>query len=209
MTDVYSVDHQPWAWSECPLVGGPVYFSKCSGRNGSEMTCSPPSHLPRSINLQRFEQNGPHGAANQSPDFLHVGQVTWALRVVSFNDRQSTVCVSICFHERDVIFKNMLRFVEPGIRRRRIRADGAGSRDGSHRGGRKGFGQSDRFIMPDRVVVAFVGVAVIFVGQSNGGRPRLLTSSSCDFIDFFVGRLALRRVRHHALSGGAHFVPPG
>jgi len=29
------------------------------GRNGSEITCSPPSHLPRSINLQRCEQKGP------------------------------------------------------------------------------------------------------------------------------------------------------
>lgn len=62
--------------SRCSPGGRRAYFSKCSGRNGSEMTCSSPSHLPRSINLHRFEQKGPYAPANQAPTFRHVGHRT-------------------------------------------------------------------------------------------------------------------------------------
>ena len=39
------------------------------------MVCSSLNHWPRSTSLQRFEQNGPKGVANQSPAFLHDGHL--------------------------------------------------------------------------------------------------------------------------------------
>ena len=45
------------------------------------MACSPSSHLPRSMSLQRWEQKGPYLPANQSPDFLHVGHLTSGFRL--------------------------------------------------------------------------------------------------------------------------------
>ncbi len=62
--------------SKCSPDGRSANFSKCSGRNGSEMACSALNHLPRSTSLQRSEQNGPNFPANQSPDFLQVGHLT-------------------------------------------------------------------------------------------------------------------------------------
>ena len=52
-----------------------AYFSKCSGRNGSEIFCSSLNHLPKSINRQRREQNGPYWPANQSPVCWHTGHL--------------------------------------------------------------------------------------------------------------------------------------
>ena len=62
--------------SRCSPGGSSAYASKCSGRSGVGMTCSPPNHLPRSSSLQRCEQNGPYPLANQSPRRRQVGQVT-------------------------------------------------------------------------------------------------------------------------------------
>lgn len=39
------------------------------------MRASSLSHLPRSTNLQRCEQNGPYLVSNHSPDFLQVGHL--------------------------------------------------------------------------------------------------------------------------------------
>jgi hypothetical protein len=50
------------------------------GWTGREMRCSSLNHLPKSTSLQRREQNGPNGLANQSPDFLHVGHLTFFTR---------------------------------------------------------------------------------------------------------------------------------
>src|SRR5688572_30460494 len=68
--------HLSSGWSRCSPDGSCSNFSKCSGRNGSEMTFSPLNHFPRSTSLHRFEQNGPYGVANQSPAFLHIGHLT-------------------------------------------------------------------------------------------------------------------------------------
>jgi hypothetical protein len=57
---------------------------KFSGRSGSEIACSSPSHLPKSINLHRCEQNGPYFPANQSPDFLQTGHLIRRLRSFGF-----------------------------------------------------------------------------------------------------------------------------
>src|ERR1039458_2746769 len=70
------IDHSASVLSRYAPDGRSAYFSKCSGLSGSEMACSPPNHLPRSMSLQRCEQNGPYFPANQSPDFLQVGHLT-------------------------------------------------------------------------------------------------------------------------------------
>jgi hypothetical protein len=62
--------------SKCSPGGSSANFSRCSGRKGSEMACSSLNHLPRSISLQRREQKGPWGPANQSPIRLQVGHLT-------------------------------------------------------------------------------------------------------------------------------------
>ena len=55
----------------------PASSSTWSGSRGSERRNSSPSHLPRSISLQRFEQKGPQEPANHSPAFLQVGHFTF------------------------------------------------------------------------------------------------------------------------------------
>lgn len=62
--------------SKCLPGGRSANFSKCSGRNGSEIACSALNHFPKSTSLQRSEQNGANFPANQSPDFLQVGHLT-------------------------------------------------------------------------------------------------------------------------------------
>ena len=57
--------------------GNSANFSRCSGRNGSEIACSSLNHFPRSTSLQRREQKGPCEPANQSPTRLHVGHFTF------------------------------------------------------------------------------------------------------------------------------------
>jgi hypothetical protein len=68
-------NHSPL--SKCSPGGNSANFSRCSGRNGSEMACSSLNHFPRSTSLQRREQNGPLAPANQSPTRLHVGHLTF------------------------------------------------------------------------------------------------------------------------------------
>ena len=58
--------------------GWSANFRSASADNGSEMACSSPNHLPRSISLQRLEQKGPNGVANQSPRRLQLGHLIWA-----------------------------------------------------------------------------------------------------------------------------------
>ena len=64
------------ARSRCSPGGSSAYSSRCSGRNGVDTACSSPSHFPRSISLQRCEQNGPYAPANHSPSFLQLGHFT-------------------------------------------------------------------------------------------------------------------------------------
>jgi len=63
--------------SSCSPAGRSSNSRKCSGRSGSAMRCSSPSHLPRSRRRQRFEQNGPYGPSNHAPLFWQVGHLTW------------------------------------------------------------------------------------------------------------------------------------
>src|SRR6185437_8085284 len=64
-------------FSKCSPGGNSANFSRCSGRSGSEIACSSLNHFPRSTSLQRREQKGPVGPANQSPTRLQVGHLTF------------------------------------------------------------------------------------------------------------------------------------
>ena len=86
--------------SKCSPGGRSANFSKCSGRSGSEMTCSPPNHLPRSTSLQRCEQNGPNFPANQSPDFLHAGHLT-ARPLILFRWQSLDVVITLAVSSGD------------------------------------------------------------------------------------------------------------
>src|ERR1700733_9088049 len=86
---------------------------KCSAFSGSEIVCSPPNHLPRSIILQRCEQNGPYFPANQSPFFLQVGQMTFVPR----RSFMTGHVIPLRWLERNVILQDPHALIQHRVRK--------------------------------------------------------------------------------------------